>query len=71
MAEYGSINADSKKAALLDHENDGHDVNHHAEQDGTLKAAVFGFSDGLCTNLNVVVGMYAALGQSLQSYRIR
>lgn len=35
--------------------------NHHSSQDGALKAAVFGFSDGLCTNVNVILGMYAAV----------
>jgi len=36
-------------------------ANVHTTQDGTLKAAVFGFSDGLCTNVNVILGMYAAV----------
>jgi len=42
---------------------DHHDgvQNTHITLDGTLKAAVFGFSDGLCTNINVILGMYAAM----------
>ena len=38
-------------------------TNHHNHQDGTLKASIFGFNDGLCTNVNVVIGIYVALVQ--------
>eukprot|EP00937_MAST-01D_sp_MAST-1D-sp2_P001085 g1085.t1 len=43
----------------------------HEEADGTFKAAVFGFSDGLCTNVNLVLGVYmAALAHSGDPYEV-
>ena len=33
----------------------------HEERESSFKAAVFGFSDGLTTNINLVIGMYCAL----------
>ena len=43
----------------------GDDAEHsHDEDDGSFKAAVFGFSDGLCTNVNLVLGMYMALSKT-------
>lgn len=61
MTSYGSIN---NKSPLLSPrgKSSQHGVhNHHTAQDGALKAAVFGFSDGLCTNVNVILAMFAAM----------
>ena len=57
--EYGSINSDETRPLISPER-----VNQHERDFGFLRAAVFGFSDGLCTNLNVVVGMYVAMHQS-------
>lgn len=67
MSSYGSVNENSpltRRGGKGNHSHGhGHGgiLNKHTAQDGTLKAAVFGFSDGLCTNVNVILGMYAGL----------
>lgn len=65
---YGSTDnkdevADEHTMQVKPHGRSGHShgSNEHSSQDGTFKAAVFGFSDGLCTNVNVILGMYAAV----------
>lgn len=74
MAESQSINGGktSSYQTMKVHVHEGHHhgiSNEHSSQDGTFKAAVFGFSDGLCTNVNVILAMFAAVssGNALTS----
>jgi VIT1/CCC1 family predicted Fe2+/Mn2+ transporter len=44
-----------------------HDENVHDDIQSSFKAAVFGFSDGLTTSLNLLVGIYATISRTYSS----
>ena len=67
-ASYGSIQeGGTPKNPLMGGGSPAHshgsasDSHQHEGMDGSFKAAVFGFSDGLTTNINLVIGVYCAL----------
>lgn len=47
-----------------------HDENEHDNIQGNFKAAVFGFSDGLTTNLNLILGIYATISRTYSNEEI-
>ena len=60
---YGSLQVQEDQPLLssVEAEND------HDGIDGSFKAAIFGFSDGLTTNLNLILGIFATISRTYSS----
>ena len=66
LPPYGSLQVAENQPLLGSDDTE----NEHDEIEGSFKAAVFGFSDGLTTNLNLILGIFATISRTYSSDEI-
>ena len=58
---YGSIQITDPDPLLPQQRDKGASINVHDDVHSSFKSAIFGFSDGLTTNINLILGVYCAI----------